>query len=169
MVLRALIVSFSLIFSLPSASPSLYSITRKRADKVMNKYWLDEEYNLTRVTLAGTEQPELYGVSQGNSQPFAFVLFAEAMGKVDTFTFLIIFQPDGVIKKVSVLLYKENYGGEIASKRFLRQFEGKANGLSMEYNENIDGISGATISVQAITRAVRENSITFNNLIEQLK
>ena len=39
----------------------------------------------------------------------------------------------------------------------------------MEYNKDIDGISGATISVQAITRAVKKNSITFSKLIEQLK
>ena len=91
------------------------------------------------------------------------------MSKVDTFNYLIIFKTDGKIEKVSVLLYKENYGGEIASKRFLRQFEGKSNGLNLEYNQDIDGISGATISVQAITRDIRENSITFSKLLEQLK
>jgi len=169
MVLKSLIISIALIFSLPDKSPSLYSITKKRADKVLNKYWQDEEYHLTRVSLSGTEQPELYSVQQGNSQPYAFVLFAEALGKVDTFTYLIIFKPDGKIEKVSVLLYRENYGGEIASKRFLKQFEGKSGGLNMEYNQDIDGISGATISVQAITRAVKENSTTFSNLINQLK
>ena len=99
MVLKVIIISISLVFSLPTKSPSLYSITRKRADKVLNKYWQDEEYHLTRVILPGTEQPELYSVQQGNSDPFAYVLFAEAMGKVDNFTFLIIFKPDGIIEK----------------------------------------------------------------------
>lgn len=167
MVLKTLIISFALIISLET--PSIYSITKKRADKVMSKYWEDEEYYLTRVSFSSPEQPEIYSVQQGNSKAFAFVLFAEAMGKVDTFTYLIIFKPDGKIEKVSVLLYKENYGGEIASKRFLRQFEGKSNGLNLEYNQDIDGISGATISVQAITRDIRENSITFSKLIEQFK
>jgi Na+-translocating ferredoxin:NAD+ oxidoreductase RnfG subunit len=167
MVLKALIVSIALLISLET--PSIYSVTKKRADKVLSKYWEDEEYNLSRVTLIGSDQPEIYSVQQGNSRPFAYVLFAEAMGKVDTFTYLIIFNPDGIIEKVSVLLYRENYGGEIGSKRFLKQFNGKSNGMSMEYNQDIDGISGATISVQAITRAVRENSVTFSNLIEQLK
>lgn len=167
MVLKVLIISFALLISLET--PSIYSVTKKRADKVLSKYWQDEEYNLSRVKLTGPELPEIYSVQQGNSKPFAFVLFAEAMGKVDTFTYLIIFTPDGIIEKISVLLYRENYGGEIGSKRFLRQFNGKSNGMNMEYNQDIDGISGATISVQAITRAVKENSIAFNNLIEQLK
>ena len=168
MVLKAIIVSFALLFSLPAASPSFYSLTKKRADKIMSKYWEDEEYNLSRVSLNGAEQPEIYSVQQGNPNPYAFVLFAEVMGKVDTFIFLIIFNPDGIIEKVSVLLYRENYGGEIASKRFLKQFEGKSNGHEMEYNQDIDGISGATISVQAITRAVKENSAAFSKLIKDL-
>ena len=167
MVLKIYIVLIGLIINLEG--PSIYSLTKKRADKVLSKYWQDEEYNLSRLTFSGTNQPEIYSVQQGNSKPFAFVLFAEAMGKVDTFTYLIIFKPDGIIEKVSVLLYKENYGGEIGSKRFLRQFDGKSNGMKMEYNEDIDGISGATISVQAITRAVKENSIKFTKLIEELK
>lgn len=167
MVLKALIMSIAIIIGLET--PSIYSITKKRADKVMSKYWEDEEYHLSRVTISGPEQPELYSVQQGNSKPFAYVLFAEAMGKVDSFTYLIIFKPDGIIENVSVLVYKENYGGEIGSKRFLRQFAGKSNGMNMEYTEDIDGISGATISVQAIIRAVRENSVTFSNLIAQLK
>jgi Na+-translocating ferredoxin:NAD+ oxidoreductase RnfG subunit len=167
MVLKALIVSFAILISLET--PSIYSVTKKRADKVLSKYWEDDEYTLNRLTLSGPEQPEIYSVQQGNSKPFAFVLFAEAMGKVDTFAYLIIFKPEGTIEKVAVLLYRENYGGEIGSKRFLKQFNGKSNGMDMEYNQDIDGISGATISVQAITRAVRENSITFSNLIEQLK
>ena len=167
MVLKIFIVLIGLIINLEG--PSIYSTTKKRADKVLSKYWQDEEYNLIRLTFSGTNQPEIYSVQQGNSKPFAFVLFAEAMGKVDTFTYLIIFKPDGIIEKVSVLLYRENYGGEIASKRFLKQFAGKSNGLSMEYNQDIDGISGATISVRAITRAVKGNSITFSNLIKQLK
>ena len=167
MVLKTLIMSFVIIIGLET--PSIYSITKKRADKVMSKYWEDEEYELNRVILSGPGQPEIYSVQQGNSRPFAYVFFAETMGKVDTFTYLIIFKPEGIIEKVAVLLYRENYGGEIASKRFLKQFNGKSNGVNMEYNLDIDGISGATISVQAITRAVKENSITFSNLIEQLK
>ena len=167
MVLKIYIVLIGLIVNLEG--PSIYSVTKKRADKVLSKYWQDEEYNLSRVMLSGANHPEIYRVQQGNSKPFAFVLFAKAMGKVDTFTYLIIFKPDGIIEKVSVLLYKENYGGEIGSKRFLRQFDGKSNGMKMEYNEDIDGISGATISVQAITRAVKENSIKFTKLLEELK
>lgn len=168
MVLKG-ILSLVLVFSTLFQAPSLYSLTQKRADKAMDKYWQDMEYKLTNVDLSTTESTEIYAVDQGDGTPTAYVMFADAMGKVDTFIYMIIFSPEGSINKVSVLLYKENYGGEIASKRFLRQFEGKSNGRKMEYNEDIDGISGATISVQAITRSIRENSTTFNDILMQLK
>jgi len=168
MVLKG-ILSLALIFSTLFHTPSLYSLTQKRADKAMDKYWEDMEYKLTNADLGNFENTEIYAVNSEDGTPTAYVMFAEAMGKVDTFIYMIIFSPEGTIKKVSVLLYKENYGGEIASKRFLRQFEGKSNGKNMEYNDDIDGISGATISVQAITKSIRKNSTTFNNILKQLK
>jgi len=168
MVLKG-ILSLALIFSTLFHTPSLYSLTQKRADKAMDKYWEDMEYKLTNADLGNFENTEIYAVNSEDDTPTAYVMFAEAMGKVDTFIYMIIFSPEGTIKKVSVLLYKENYGGEIASKRFLRQFEGKSNGKNMEYNDDIDGISGATISVQAITKSIRKNSTTFNNILKQLK
>ena len=70
MVLKVLIISFTLLIDLET--PSIYSITKKRADKVMSKYWEDEEYNLSRVIFSGPEQPEIYSVQQGNSKPFCF-------------------------------------------------------------------------------------------------
>lgn len=168
MVLKV-VLSFALIFTALVQAPSLYSITQKRADKFLGKYWVDIDYKLSSEKVNDSDAAEIYAVYHEDQNPAAYVLFAEEMGKVDTFIYLIIFSPDGSIKKVSVLLYKENYGGEIASKRFLKQFEGKSNGMDMEYNRDIDGISGATLSVQAISRGVRKNSITFTKFINQLK
>ncbi len=168
MVLGLLFLLSSLIYPGSNQQPSLYAYTKKRADKVLNKYWEDEEFTLTRINLTKNNLAEIYAVHQGNSNPYAYVLFGEAPSKVDTFIYLVIFNPEGEIEKVSVLVYKENYGGEIGSKRFLNQFAGKYNGIGMDYNKDISGISGATLSGQSITLAIKENSITFSKLIEQL-
>jgi Na+-translocating ferredoxin:NAD+ oxidoreductase RnfG subunit len=132
----------------------------------LNKYWQDNEFTLVRKKL-DSDQPEIYTVNRGTSAPFAYILFDEAPSKVDTFIYMVIFKPDGSIEKVSVLLYKENYGGEIASTRFLKQFNGKSNGSGMEFNKDIDGISGATLSVRSITRAININSKSFSKLISE--
>ncbi|RLD24568.1 MAG: hypothetical protein DRI71_02205 [Bacteroidetes bacterium] len=168
MVLKLFLIISSFYFIPIPGGKSLYDITKKRADKEMSKFWQDDEYTLVRVALPNQRGIELYSVNLENLIPTSYVLFDEAPSKVDTFVYMVIFNVDGVIEKVSVLLYKENYGGEIASKRFLRQFKGKSNGQNMKFNQDIDGISGATLSVQSITHAVKNNSIAFSKLIKEL-
>ncbi len=53
-------------------------------------------------------------------------------------------------------------GGEIASKRWLRQFVGKTINDRLKYRENVMAISGATISVKSMT-------IAIDNLMTSLK
>ena len=168
MVLKLFLIISSFHFIPAPGGKSLYDITKKRADKEMSKFWQDDDYDLTRIELPNQPGFELYSVTQGSLNLTSYVVFDEAPSKVDTFVYMVIFNVDGVIEKVSVLLYKENYGGEIASKRFLRQFEGKSNGQNMKFNQDIDGISGATLSVQSITHAVKKNSIAFSKIIKEL-
>jgi len=75
----------------------------------------------------------------------------KAFGKVDYFDFLVIFNSNLVIKKVKILVYREDRGGEISSKRWLKQFVGKSVDNSLRYGKDIAGISGATISAKSIT------------------
>ena len=60
------------------------------------------------------------------------------------------------------MVYREDYGGEIGSKRWLKQFIGKTQNDELKYQDNIVAISGATISVRSMTSAV-------NDLLHSLK
>ena len=53
-----------------------------------------------------------------------------------------------------MLIYREDYGGEIGSKRWLRQFIGKTSKDKLKYQKDIMAISGATISASSMTIAV---------------
>ena len=55
------------------------------------------------------------------------------------------------IQQVRVLEYTANHGYEIASKSWLKQF---VKNEKFEVGKNVDGISGATISVNSITKNV---------------
>jgi major membrane immunogen (membrane-anchored lipoprotein) len=70
--------------------------------------------------------------------------------------------PELIILKTKVLVYREDYGGEIGSKRWLKQFTGKMYNDDLRYGDNIVAISGATISVKSFTDAI-------NNLLISLK
>lgn len=71
----------------------------------------------------------------------------------EQFFFMTAFDLDRNIRRVRILEYTSNYGYQIANKGWLRQFERDEH---FEVNKNVDGISGATVSVQSITKAVNQ-------------
>lgn len=56
------------------------------------------------------------------------------------------------IKNLRVLTYRENRGGEVVTASFTDQFNNAAIEETRQLDVRIDGISGATLSVQALTR-----------------
>lgn len=88
----------------------------------------------------------------------------QAYGKADYFDFLVVLDADLIVSKVKVLVYREDHGGEIGSKRWLKQFIGISMDKEIDYEKDIVGISGATISVKAMTLEVNKVLKTFNQL-----
>ena len=90
-----------------------------------------------------------------------YFYYGKALSKADVFDYVVIFDKELIIKKIKILAYREDYGGEIGSKRWLRQFNDLSMKDSVVYGKNIKGISGATISARSMT-------ITVNKLLESL-
>jgi major membrane immunogen (membrane-anchored lipoprotein) len=58
-------------------------------------------------------------------------------------------------------VYREDYGSEIGSKRWLKQFLNKTPEDRFVYRQNIAAISGATISVKSMTNAMNNLMISL--------
>jgi Na+-translocating ferredoxin:NAD+ oxidoreductase RnfG subunit len=91
-----------------------------------------------------------------SDQLLGFAFIGTAPSKTDTFEYLVVFDQSLIIKKVNVLVYREDYGGEIGSNRWLKQFVGKTRSSELAVGKNIAAISGATISVYSMTNAVNQ-------------
>ena len=61
-----------------------------------------------------------------------------------------------IVSKVKVLIYREDHGGEVGSKRWLGQFIGKSKNDELAYLKNVSAISGATISVKSMTNEMNK-------------
>ena len=85
-----------------------------------------------------------------------YFYFGTAPSKADEFDYVVVFDNELIIKKIKILAYREDYGGEISSKRWLRQFKGSDKFSELKYGYDIKGISGATISAKAMTKAVND-------------
>lgn len=62
---------------------------------------------------------------------------------------------DGKISQVRILTYRESRGGEVRYPAFLKQYQGAELQADHYLNRSIDGISGATLSVNAMNRMAR--------------
>lgn len=92
---------------------------------------------------------------QNKETLIGYAYIGEAASMKNVFDYVILFEPDLRIKKSKVLIYREDYGRQIGSQRWLKQFIGLHAGDSVDYGENIDAISGATISARSMTIATR--------------
>ena len=164
MVLRAVIIGLITLLS----SSSLYELNKKRIDKVLSKLWEESSYEVLPLPYTPNLHGDYYEL-MSNEVTVAYMVIDKAPSKVDEFTYMVLFNTDASIQQVSVIQYKENYGGEIASKRFLKQYIGKLAGEQMDYLQDIDGISGATISVRSINRGIMRNSQEFYSFLIEPK
>ncbi len=91
-----------------------------------------------------------------NQNFIGYFYYGKAPSKTDDFDFLVIFDKDLIIKKIKILAYREDYGMEIGSKRWLKQFNDLTTGDHVKYQKDIKAISGATISAKSMTKAVND-------------
>src|SRR5881296_1632619 len=102
------------------------------------------------------EPQQRVGVSRGGADSLlGFAAVGNVLGKDQPITFLVAIDPVDRLKDVDILVYREPYGGEVAYEPWRRQFRGKRASDSLRVGKEIRGISGATISVHAVTLGVR--------------
>ena len=91
-----------------------------------------------------------------NDKNLGYYYLGQAYGKADYFDFIIIFDKDLIVSKVKILVYREDHGGEVGSKRWLKQFIGTKTATQLKYQQDIAAISGATISAKSMTNEVNK-------------
>lgn len=106
------------------------------------------------------DQDTYYSLSVHDSL-IGYAVIDKAPSKTAQFDYLVVTDPELSILRSRVLTYREEYGGAIGSYRWLKQFIGKKH--DSDFNE-IAAISGATISVQSMKKAVIENLETLHQL-----
>lgn len=137
---------------------------KKKVDKEIQNTFEIESFNFTEFKISEADAKavksefnnnNLFKI-EANNTLLGYAYIAKAPSKTALFDYLVLFDTDLVIKKTKVLVYREEYGGEIGSKRWLKQFIGKNQESSLQYGNDIVAISGATISVRSMTNAVNE-------------
>ncbi len=87
----------------------------------------------------------------------------EVVGKHEMITYAVGLSPTGVVQGIEILEYVESYGYEVAEAQWRKQFIGKTAGDQIKLNQDIQNISGATLSSKHLTDGVKR-VVTFYDL-----
>lgn len=74
------------------------------------------------------------------------------------FDYFILYDSTYTVQEVKVYNYQATHGQEITSKNWLKQFRHYDGSKKLITGKNIDGISGATISVEAIVYDIEQKT-----------
>ena len=85
-----------------------------------------------------------------------YAVIVEEIGKHRPITFVVGVGTDRKIKDAALMIYREAYGGEVRERRFLQQYKGKQLKDPLLPFRDIQNISGATMSVEAIGRGSKK-------------
>lgn len=99
------------------------------------------------------------------SQRAGWFIVDRVLGKHEMITYAVALTPDGVIKRIEILEYRETYGGEIRNAAWRQQFVGKRFGSGVQLGKDIKNISGATLSSRHVTDGIRRLLVTYQLLL----
>ncbi len=115
-----------------------------------------------RKTLEDTLRRRLYEegflvyIGKKGDEILGYAVITQEVGKFHPFDFIVAVGPNGKIKDVAVLIYRESRGGEVARRRFTHQFVGKSTKNPIRINKDIINITGATMSVVCMCEGVKK-------------
>ena len=85
----------------------------------------------------------------------SWLIIDEVLGKHEMITYAVAMKPTGEIMGVEIMEYVESYGYEIQDHRWRQQFIGKTRNDPVKLNQDIQNISGATLSAKHVTDGVK--------------
>jgi Na+-transporting NADH:ubiquinone oxidoreductase subunit NqrC len=88
-------------------------------------------------------------------------LLDEVIGKHEFITYAVGLTQDGAVKQIEIMDYRETYGGQVRDEKWRAQFTGKKYGAKLKLDEDIQNISGATLSSRHIAEGVRRLLATY--------
>jgi Na+-translocating ferredoxin:NAD+ oxidoreductase RnfG subunit len=108
-----------------------------------------------RVDTLHVDSATVYRVSRAGVL-LGFAQVRNVKGKELPITYLVAIDSADTLRDIDILVYREPYGGEVAYDPWRKQFRGKTAAAPLQLGKDIRNVSGATISSNAVTRAVRK-------------
>ena len=97
---------------------------------------------------------ELY-IGQTGNKIDGYAMIQQTIGKYKPMTYMVGVDTKGTCTDVELLVFRDAKGGEVRTKRFNAQYDGKTVSDPIRINKDIINISGATMSVRSMSAGVK--------------
>jgi transcriptional regulator of nitric oxide reductase len=151
----ALGVALALVLSAPGRLTAQAAAPARVAASVRRVFGTD-----VRIDSVSLDSASVLRISKADTV-LGFAQVRNVRGKDQPITYLVAVDAAGRLRDVDILVYREPYGGEVAYEAWRKQFRGKGPDAPLVVGRDIQGISGATISVNAVTLGVRRAVADF--------
>jgi len=122
-----------------------------------NKVWLTDSQKKAVVETYGDkfEKSRLtfFEALREDGTMAGVMTIGNEIGRSYLITFMVVINADGTVKDVEIMVYREPHGWEVRFETFMSQFFGRD--ASDPFND-INNITGATLSVRSMTRGVKK-------------
>ncbi|RLD39441.1 MAG: FMN-binding protein [Bacteroidetes bacterium] len=172
-LIRLTFLFFWVLFCSFYPSEKGIQVPGKKLNKTIAKLWKDKELSLKEL------ESDIAGLCFGNSQLFTVLENKDILGYIyigrvnscrsggcslDTgdaaaefeyFDYFFVTDSQGKVLNVKVYNYRATHGHEIMSRGWLKQFIGYSGGEELIYGKDVEAISGATVSANAINNDIQ--------------
>ena len=98
----------------------------------------------------------------------SWLIIDEVVGKHEMITYAVGIAPNGSVKGIEILEYVESYGYEVADSQWRKQFIGKTASDPVKLNQDIQNISGATLSSKHLTDGVKRILVLYELALKKV-
>ena len=94
------------------------------------------------------------------------VVMVSNLAQHQPISFLVVFNLEGKVIQSEVVKYREDHGWQVQDESWLNQFKGRDFNSSFLVGQDIDGISGATISVNSLSKGINKLCLLAQEILE---
>lgn len=147
---------------------------KEKIDATVKNTYAVETFSIKEVEIKEQEESKTSSVMTHNlyeviteNNTIGYFYISQAPSLKNKFDYIVLFDTDFEVKNTKVLIYREQHGRQIGTKRWLSQFFGMTPKDRPNLGDEIDGITGATISVKSMTKAVNDLLVSMDYLESQ--
>jgi len=160
-----------------AASPACYAVQYLSVEQAQGIMFPDTILTAAPLTLTDVQKREIEQRSgmkvrqttlkRWRAANGGYFVLDQVLGKHEFITYAVALDSAGAVRQIEILDFRETHGDEVRRAGWRNQFTGKTSRDTLRINEDIQNISGATLSCVHITDGIRRLLITHDVAIRQ--